>query len=193
MVRRAPPVIGRWLGELFTYFKFFKGGLRGLGCRLGRRWTVATGDHRPPLYPPTGEGNEGEKIFFLVIGTFKGCPLSHDFVVTASRPATGRKKRGFASTKLDSCPPPAPSHAYTFLRRGLRWRGRGRIFYISHFKGGVAPFGTPVRACLTPVLFFFFGLLKGWTRLPLWGRYVPVARCPAADRAGRRDGVIAER
>ena len=92
-----------------------------------------------PFVSPTGEGNEGEKIFFLVIGTFKGCPLSHDFVVTASRPATGRKKRGFASTKLDSCPPPAPSHAYTFLRRGLRWRGRGRIFYISHFKGGFHP------------------------------------------------------
>ena len=54
MVRRAPPVIGRWLGELFTYIKFFKGGLRGLGCRLGRRWTVATGDHRP-FVSPTGE------------------------------------------------------------------------------------------------------------------------------------------
>ena len=51
---------------------------------------------KPPFVSPTGEGNEGEKIFFLVIGTFKGCPLSHDFVVTASRPATGRKNRGFA-------------------------------------------------------------------------------------------------
>ena len=55
MVRRAPPVIGRWLGELFTYIKFFKGGLRGLGCRLGRRWTVATGDHRPFASPHGGE------------------------------------------------------------------------------------------------------------------------------------------
>ena len=25
------------------------------------------------------------------------------------------------------------------------------------------------------------------TRLPLWGRYVPVGRCPAADRGGSRD------
>ena len=67
-------------------------------------------------------------------------------------------------------PPPAPSHAYTFLRRGLRWRGRGKfILYISFQRGISSPFGTPVRACLTPILFFFFGLLKGWTRLPLWG------------------------
>ena len=42
-------------GEEISPRYSFKGGLRGLGCRLGRRWTVATGDHRPPLYPPTGE------------------------------------------------------------------------------------------------------------------------------------------
>ena len=27
----------------------------------------------------------------------------------------------------------------------------------------------------------------GETWLPLWGRYVPVGRCPAADRGGSRD------
>ena len=30
-----------------------------------------------------------------------------------------------------------------------------------------------------------FGELPTW--LPLWGRYVPVGRCPAADRGGRRE------
>ena len=131
-------------GENYSIYLISKGA--GLGCRLGRRWTVATGDHRPPLYPPTGEGNEGEKIFFLVIGTFKGCPHSHDFVVTASRPATGRKKRGFASTKLDSCPPPAPSHAYTFFEEGAALAREGEnILYISFQRGISSPFGTPKR------------------------------------------------
>ena len=97
-----------------------------------------------PFVSPTGEGNEGEKIFFLVIGTFKGCPLSHNFVVTASRPATGRKKRGFASTKLDSCPPPAPSHAYTFFEEGAALAREGEnILYISFQRGISSPFGTP--------------------------------------------------
>ena len=36
-------------------FSVSKGGLRGLGCRLGRRWTVATGDHRPFASPHGGE------------------------------------------------------------------------------------------------------------------------------------------
>ena len=33
----------------------------------------------------------------------------------------------------------------------------------------------------------------GETWLPLWGRYVPVGRCPAADRGGSRDAVAARR
>ena len=45
---------------IFTYNKFFKGG--GLGCRLGRRWTVATGDHRPPLYPPRGRAHPARRM-----------------------------------------------------------------------------------------------------------------------------------
>ena len=36
-----------------------------------------------------------------------------------------------------------------------------------------------------------FGELPTW--LPLWGRYVPVGRCPAADRGGSRDAVAARR
>ena len=33
----------------------------------------------------------------------------------------------------------------------------------------------------------------GETWLPLWGRYVPVGRCPAADRGGSRDAVAVRR
>ena len=68
-------------------------------------------------------------------------------------------------------PPPTPSHAYTFFEEGAALAREGEnysIYLIS--KGAWAPFGTPVRACLTPILFFFFGLLKGWTRLPHSGR-----------------------
>ena len=36
-----------------------------------------------------------------------------------------------------------------------------------------------------------FGELPTW--LPLWGRYVPVGRCPAADRGGSRDAVAVRR
>ena len=42
-------------GEEISPRYSFKGGLRGLGCRLGRRWTVATGDHRPFASPHGGE------------------------------------------------------------------------------------------------------------------------------------------
>ena len=103
-------------GEEISPRYSFKGGLRGLGCRLGRRWTVATGDHRPFASPHGGEHS----------------------------PAPPSTRRGF----------------------GLGCR-LGRSWTVPTGHQDPLP---PVRACLTPILFFFFGLLKGWTRLPHSGR-----------------------
>ena len=145
-------------------------------------------------------------------------------------------------------PYPLP-RLYFFERGGLRWRGRGRLFYTSHFKGGCCPlciphggevspagsvgvgkaplalnaspappptrrmslscrefreretrpsklhkvqldsFAHPPRACLVRVRCLNLCSLEAGLASPYGGRYVPVARCLAADRAGRRDGV----
>ena len=101
--------------------------------------------------------------------------------------------KGFLPSKLhevqlDSCPPPLPPPAHAlFGRRKPLWRGRGRLFYTSHFKGGDGrqwrpsiadrggsrdpPLWNP-RGMVAPG--FFFVLLKGRTCLPLWGRRCPV-------------------
>ncbi len=57
---------GNWLtvvggGFLFLLIISFSKGA-GLACRLGRRWTVATGDHRPPLYPPRGRAHPARRM-----------------------------------------------------------------------------------------------------------------------------------
>ena len=46
----------------------------------------------------------------------------------------GGVTEGVSFQKIPS-PLPPPTHAL-FRRRGARWRGRGKLFYTSHFKGG---------------------------------------------------------
>ena len=46
-------------------------------------------------------------------------------------------------------PPPYPLPRLCFLKGGPRWRGRGRLFDISHFKGGVPPL-HPLRGRALP-------------------------------------------
>ena len=86
----------------------------------------------------------------------------------ARRCHAGGVTEGVSFQKIPS-PLPPPTHAL-FRRRGARWRGRGKLFYTSHFKGA-APLWNP-RGMVA--LGFFFVLLKGRTCLPLWGRRWPV-------------------
>ena len=92
----------------------------------------------------------------------------------------GGVTEGVSFQKIPS-PLPPPTHAL-FRRRGARWRGRGKLFYTSHFKGGDSrqwrpsiadrggsrdpPLWNP-RGMVAPG--FFFVLLKDRTCLPLWG------------------------
>ena len=122
--------------------------------------------------------------------------------------------RGHAPHPL---PPPAP---ILLGKRGRRWRGRGRLFYTSHFKGGdgrqwrpspteaaaetESPFETPrksrekVRRNREEVklpqsrLCRDSPLMEG-ACLPLWGRW-PGGAGPEGVRAGRsRRGIFLSR
>ena len=134
--------------------------------------------------------NEAGENFRLAASVGPGrCPLGTR--TPLAPPASGGKQE--LSCRLGDFAGLGVTHPLPPPVRGMgggEWlvcAGGGNLFYTSHFKGGGSrlpprsamdgrhwrpspPFGTPVRACLTPVLFFFFGLLKGWTRLPHSGR-----------------------
>ena len=71
-----------------------------------------------------------------------------------AQPGTaGALFEGTAKTPPAACggsphPLPPPTHIL-FLRRGLRWRGRGKIIlYISFQRGISSPFGTPLQEAM---------------------------------------------
>ncbi len=142
-------------GIIFYIIGFSKGDKVSAAASVGPgRCPLGT---RTPLAPPA---SGGKQELSCRLGDFAGLGVTHPL------------------------PPPVRGMG------GGEWlvcAGGGNLFYTSHFKGGGSrlpprsamdgrhwrpspPFGTPVRACLTPILFFFFGLLKGWTRLPHSGR-----------------------
>ena len=154
-------------GNIFLYIRFFKGG-QGLGCRLGRRWTVATGDHRPPLYPSTGERSHlpvrsalGKRHWRLTPPPRPllrgGAPVSAPALVGPKRcplgtrtplapPASGGKQE--LSCRLGDFAGLGVTHPLPPPVRGMgggEWlvcTGGGKLFYISHFKGA-APLCIP--------------------------------------------------
>ena len=76
-----PPVRGMsgrgWLvgtggGFYFSYIKFFKGA--GLGCRLGRSWTVPTGHQDPPC-TPKGILSPDSLFYFVLVESGTCLPL----------------------------------------------------------------------------------------------------------------------
>ena len=56
-------------------------------------------------------------------------------VFSVSHPRLACRLGRFAAERHRRSLTPPPTHTL-FAKRGLRWRGRGRLFYTSHFKGG---------------------------------------------------------
>ena len=158
---------GGWLvgtggGPYFSKNKVFSGG-SGLGCRLGRSWTVPTG-HQDPLAPP--------RACLALVRHFILCFLESGLASPFWGARRSRVGRGFLPG--DSHPLPPPAHI-PFLRRGLRWRGRGRLFYTSHFKGGFhPPLKPPGGERKRGKIIYLFGDGGFWRTTP-----------PAAEGGGR--------
>ena len=133
---------------------FFQRGLRGLGCRLGRRWTVATGDHRPFVSPRKGKGP-------LATPLRGGAPVSAPASVGPGRCPPGTR------TPLE---PPKGSLVLDLLQKGFpKNNTRLRLPLPARLcRATVSPAGSVGRwaTCHRHVAAPTGG---GKSRLPLWG------------------------
>ena len=121
---------------IFLKIKFF----RGLRSRLPPR-SVLDGAHWAPGPPCTPKGvlSSGSPFYFVFLGIGTCLPL-------LGGPAEPGRE-GFPSGRF---PPPAPSRKRNEWERVDFLYGRGRIFYISHFKGGCCPLCIPHGGEVSP-------------------------------------------
>ena len=143
---------GGWLvgtggGPYFSKNKVFSGG-SGLGCRLGRSWTVPTG-HQDPL-PPKSVLSSGSLFYFVLVGSGTCLslwgPLRASGTLPSGRPSrqarrchAGGVTKGVSFQKI---PTPCPLPLLQYVREvGLPQREGEIILYISFQRGAMVASG----------------------------------------------------
>ncbi len=152
--------------------KFFKGA--GLGCRLGRSWTVPTG-HQDPL-PPKGILSPGSLFYFVLFGSWTRLPLW-------GRCHAGGVTEGVPFQKI---PTPCPLPLLQYVREvDLPQREGDLIFLkIEFFQGAPVSAAASVGPGRCP--------LGTRTPFPPRARLVRVRRLTLCFLEGRTEGICME-